>query len=339
MGSPTKNAVEALLVDGQLERASRMVRALEADDGNKNFTLRRFAGAVFALCGQERDLVAAIGVSEFDCRTAADVERWIASLGQPATSYDYLLAAVLLASYGESNGVYAALHRARELAEQERRHHIAVAAHERLAHHALLFGDVETARASLEESLALAATHGLSGWRVYCAARLAQLAVDAGDVERSGLLVDEAHARDLPLERRTIFAPVAMRIAAARNDAAAVQAWSSAEIVNVALNSDEANQVTAAIIACVLAADTQPLPSLLAKALRRGLRLVDNPSNFVEFLALAARVGESDEAQLASDLLRATFAPQRLYLNAHHRLAQPTSPSPWRLEGGDRRCR
>lgn len=322
MGSPTKDAVEALLVDAQLERASRMVRSLEADVSNSDFALRRLARAVLASCGRERDLAAASGVSEFDYRTAADVERWGASLGEPAASDDYLVAAVVLASYGESNGVYASFRRARELAEQERRHHIVVAACERLAHHALLFGDLKTARTSLEEGIALATAHGLSGWRAYCAARLALLAFDAGDLERSTLLVEEAHARDLPLERRTIFAPIAVRLAAGRGDPVAVQAWSSGEIVDLALNSDDVNQATAAIIACVFAADTQPLPVILAKALRRGLRLVDNPSNVIEFLALAARVGESGEAQFASDLLRATFAPQRLYLNAHHRLAE-----------------
>ncbi|MBV8148910.1 MAG: hypothetical protein JO092_07445 [Candidatus Eremiobacteraeota bacterium] len=319
MGS-TQDAIEALLVDARLDGASRAVVASNADVADDD-TLRRLAAGVFALAGRERELAGLGGLGFLDCRSVADVEVWCASLDR-ASSYDYLVGAIVLSWSADRQGVYTVLRRAQDLAERDGRRHLAIAACERLGHHALLFGDLETARTALEDGLTLASAQRLGGWRIRCAARLAQLALDADDLERAADLVDETRASELSADARTSFAPTAVRLAALRGDTSAAQKWASAEMYALALDSHDADVALPATITCILAADTQPLSLMLSRALRRGLALVDNPSSAIEFLALAARVGEPDEARLASERLRAVFAPQRRYLDAHYRLAQ-----------------
>jgi DNA-binding CsgD family transcriptional regulator len=320
MGSTAGDAIEALLVDARFDSAFRAIVALNADVSD-DVELRRLAAGVFALAGRERELAGLGGLGFLDCRNLADVDTWCAGLDR-ASSYDYLIGAIVLSWSSDRHGVYAVLRRAQELAGCEGRPYVEIAACERLAHHALLFGDLETARASLESGFALAATRRLSGWRNRCAARLAELAFDADDHERAAELIEDARALELPPETRMLFAPTAVRLAALRGDTSAAQKWASAQTYALALDSHDADVALPATVTCILAADAHPLSLMHSRALRRGLVLIDSPSNAIEFLALAARVGEPDEARLAADLLRAVFAPQRRYLDAHYRLAQ-----------------
>jgi hypothetical protein len=305
MGSAAQDAIEALLVDARFDAAFRAIVATNADVSDDD-ALRRLAAAVCALAGRERALAGISGLGILDCRNFPDVDAWCATL-DCASSSDYLIASIVLSWTGDRQAVYGVLRKAHDLAEQERRHHIAVAARERLAHHALLFGDLETARASLEAALTLASAHRLERWRIVCAARLAQLSLDADDLERAAALFGEVRALQLPSEARTLFAPTAVRLAVLRGDAAAAQKWASAETYALALDSQDAGVALDATVTCILAADAHPLSLMLSRALRRGLILVDNPSNSIEFLALAARMGEPEEARLAAELLRAVF--------------------------------
>ncbi|MGC1380108.1 MAG: hypothetical protein WA814_03680, partial [Candidatus Baltobacteraceae bacterium] len=81
----------------------------QADD-----TMRRLCAAVYALCGNDRELAGVVEPDLLACRTGAAAAAYLASLRGGAQSHDRLAAAGVLAWYADAAGVYATLREAFE---------------------------------------------------------------------------------------------------------------------------------------------------------------------------------------------------------------------------------
>jgi DNA-binding CsgD family transcriptional regulator/ketosteroid isomerase-like protein len=323
MCSTAASAIETSLLEARFEQAARAIAAMHADTRGSDDTLRRLAAAVFAVQGRDRELAAVSDLGVIGCRTAADAVAWCSGIDGGAQSHDYLTAGAVLAWSGDREAVYDLLREAHDRALYERRFHIAVAARERLAHHAILFGDTSYARTALDESLVMAASYELINWRIYCSSRLATLAFDTDDFAAAIDAVSVAAKLARDAETLALFAPTAIRLAARNNDAEQFERWSSPLVLAHALEASETRIAVAAATAVLLVAASAPPPNAsYARASRRALLMIDTPSSFIEFLAVAARSGDGDEARIATSMLRATFAPRRRYLEAHYRLAR-----------------
>jgi DNA-binding CsgD family transcriptional regulator len=196
-----------------------------------------------------------------------------------------------------------------------------VGARERLAHHAVLFGDLEIARDALEDAVRLASLHRLSEWFLRTAAAAARLALDVGDSDRAAQLVERAQMHARSPEAIALLAPVGAALAIAAGDDEAAAAWSSAEILDTALGSQDLESAIAATIALLCARAFVP-GSPLATALRRALLRASGATYAVELFSLAARYGDIEEARLGADTLNALLAPNRKYCKAHALLAR-----------------
>ena len=334
MSSTAAGAIEASFLEARFEQAGRAIAATRADAFGAGEALHRLVGALLAAQGRDRDLAAVAELSVLACRTPADAVAWCSGLQGGARSHDYLTAGVVLAWSGEREGVYDLLREAHNRALYERRFHVAVAARERLAHHAVLFGDTAYARTALDESLVMATSYELTNWRTLCAARLAALSIDTDDVIGAGDALAVAAGLPPDAETLALFAPAGVRLAGQNNDAAAFDRWSSPAILALALDATETRvAVAAATVTLLAAAAARPLRVSSTRALRRTLAMIGTPSSFVEFLALAARCGEAEESALATAMLGATFAPGRRYLDAHYKLARA-----YQLLRGDERA-
>lgn len=322
MSNASAHAIEASFVDARFERASRLIAATNADAHATDEGVRRLAAAIFASQGRERELASVAGLSVLGCRTAADAVAWCSALEGGAQSHDYLTVGVVLAASGDREAVYDLLREAHNRALYERRFHVAVSARERLAHHAVLFGDTSYARTALDESIVMAESYELIEWRMYCSSRRAALAIDTEDFFAADSAVNAAAALPRDAEVLALFAPTGIRLAARSNDDVQYERWSSPEILAHAVYATEARvAVAAATGALLLVGLGRPVEPAYGRVLRRALLMIDTPSSFVEFLTLAARFGDTDEARLATSMLRASFAPGRRYLEAHFRLA------------------
>jgi DNA-binding CsgD family transcriptional regulator len=190
-----------------------------------------------------------------------------------------------------------------------------------LAHHAVLFGDLEIARNALEDALRLASLHHLSEWFLRSAAAAARLALDVGDSDRAAQLIERAQIHARSPDANALLAPVGAALAIAAGDDEAAAAWSSAEILDTALSSQDLESAIAATIALLCARAFIP-GSPLAIALRRALLRTSGATYAVELFSLAARYGDIEEARLGADTLNALIAPNRKYCKAHALLAR-----------------
>ncbi len=278
--------------------------------------LRRFSAGVFALAGAEKAMAAAIDPHLLGANGRGN--GYLETLSGGAQWFDHAAAAIANSWTGDETETLRSW-RAGAAAVPSEAPHLAEALHERIAHHALLFGNLVEAHAGAAATFDLAAQHGLHEWRRVAAAAIATLAVAAGDFARAERLTSEAAAQSAGV--RALFAPVGVRLALANGDSAALQNWTSPEILDVALNAFELPTSIGAAIACVHAAGASggALPSA---ALRRALVRCDNASVAPELFSLAARFGDADDAGFGLDGLRAAFAPRRPYLYAHYLLAR-----------------
>ena len=322
MAFTAASELDALFRDARLEYASRQALGAGADEDAAPDELRRLTAAIFAAAGRERDLAGVSAFTAIGCRTIADAIAWCGGLPGGPLSHDYLTAAVILSWSGERDGCYDLLREAHDRAMQERRFHLAVAARERLAHHAVLFGDTAYARTALDDAASVADSYELPAWRASCAARSAALAFYTDDVSRAAEAILYGSSLSSDPEVQATFAPTGMRLAIATGDAAARARWSSSDVAEVALRSSLPNVVVAATTALVLAHSDAPGGlDAIAATMRRALGTINSPANHVEFLAVVARYADAAQAELATAMLHATFAPQRRYLEAHYRLA------------------
>jgi DNA-binding CsgD family transcriptional regulator len=312
MASAAGDAVDALLGDARLAAAGIAVAE----------SSRRRAAGVHALAGNDGALAAVVEPELLACHDDASVDRYLSNLPGGPHWYDYVAASQVVSWLGDEIATVRCLRAAYDAAFSDGVAYAAVGARERLARHALLYGDVAVARGAIEEAMSLAKSHRLANWLLRCGASAATMALDTGDRERAGRLVDEACGSTVQPEMLALFAPAGAQLAAGVEDLAALRAWASPEMFELALRGDEPQSAIAATIACLLAAGgPPPAGSPVSVALRRGL-LLAGVCNGVEFLSMAASYGNADEARLGVDALRAAFAPQRPYLEAHFLLAR-----------------
>jgi ATP/maltotriose-dependent transcriptional regulator MalT len=335
MASAAESAIEALLFRGHVTAAARgaVDRGRSEHNAHGKASLRRLAAGVFAIAGDERGIAGVTEPQLLSCRTQTEAVAQLAAFEGGPRSHDYLTAGVILSWAGDATGAFACLVEARDRGVFEERFHVAVAAGERLAHHALLFGNLALARDAIERAASLASSHELPIWRLQCVATAAQMALDAGDFDRAQALLEEGRATARTPDLIALFAPAGAHRALVAQDAAALDAWTSPVTLETALHSRAPQAALAATIALLLGARTAPpLAPLTAAALRRALLQTDNPANAPELFSMAARCGDVEEAQFAVDALRAVFAAHRPYLKAHYLLAS----AHLQVRGGDR---
>ncbi|HYL28085.1 MAG TPA: hypothetical protein VEW74_09645, partial [Candidatus Nitrosotalea sp.] len=238
--------IESLIARRRLNDASAELVLARAD--------RRLQAAVAAVAGDERALAKLISPALLSCRSAAEIAAYYALAGLEPSAYDQLVAGAVLAWSNDAVGTLVVLRAACDRALAQHRFHAAVAARERLAHHALLFGEVAAAREAIAGAIELAGAHRLSAWQLRALATAARLSLDAGDLEGAGQLIARGTAASKSHEERALFAPAGAQLGVELGDDAAVRGWSSAEIVDVALQSQEPDASHGATIAVLIAA-------------------------------------------------------------------------------------
>ena len=313
--------IEQLISQCRFAETAAALAVSRAENVQAAAHLRHLRNIVSAIAGNDRALARSIEPDLLACRTAAEMDAYRESING-AGFHDDLIGGTVLAWSADAEGAYRLLRQAHERAVSERYFHFAVAARERLAHHALLFGDVEMARVELDQASQFAAEHRLPAWLVRCLAGAARLAFDTGDLDGSARLLDRAAADARSPALRALCAPCGAQLAVERGDDMALSIWTSAEIVETALRSEEPEAAIAASIALLIGSDSTKIDLPAAVALRRALFGADNAAIAPELFSLAASHGQRDEARLAARALAATFAPNRRYLKAHYLLAR-----------------
>jgi|HubBroStandDraft_2_1064218.scaffolds.fasta_scaffold05209_2 DNA-binding CsgD family transcriptional regulator len=320
MDAAGEEHAEQLIAQRRLtEAAARLAAASYGGDAQGSRT--RLCAGVYALLGDDRNLAAVVAPQLLASNTAVAVASHFESLGGQPASHDYLTGAVMLSWVADAAGTYDLFRSAHDRAIVEKRFHFAVGARERLAHHAILFGDLEIAQNALEDAVRLASLHRLSEWFLRSAAAAARLALDVGDSDRAAELIERAQMHARSPEAIAVLAPVGAALAIAAGDDEAAAAWSSQEILDTALGSQDLESAIAATIALLCARALVP-GSPLAIALRRALLRASGTTYAVELFSLAARYGDIEEARLGADTLNALIAPNRKYCKAHALLAR-----------------
>lgn len=186
--------IEGLLAHRRLSEAAAILALAPAR--------RRLRAAVAALSGDDRSLARCVEPELLACRTGEEVAAYYRAANLEPAPEDHLIAGVVLAWRGDSAEAFGSLRAAHDRASAQRRFYLAAAARERLAHHALLFGEIETARTSIQEAIAIARTHRFSAWLLNSAAAAAHLGLDAGDLNRTEELLEQGRiAARAPAER------------------------------------------------------------------------------------------------------------------------------------------
>jgi DNA-binding CsgD family transcriptional regulator len=275
-----------------------------------------------AAAGEERDLARFVEPALLGCRSAAEVAAYYAAVNLEPGAYDHLVAGTVLAWSADGPGVYEFLRAAHDCALDSNDFHLAVAARERLAHHALLFGDVEIARGAIDDAIALAQTHRLSRWLLRSLAAAARFALDAGDIDGSVQLLARGRATAGSPEELALFAATGAQLGVELGDDAALRAWSSSEIMDVALRCERSDAAIPATVAGLIATGVSGANGPVSIALRRALLQAAGDASATELFSLAARYGGMEEARFGVDALRALVSPNRPYLRAHQLLAR-----------------
>jgi DNA-binding CsgD family transcriptional regulator len=280
----------------------------------------RLQAAVCAIAGENRGVAQAADFGLLACRSGADVVAHYATAKAEPNACDYLVSAAVLAWSADSDGTYASLEAAHDRALAEQRFDLAVAARERLAYQALLFGEVARARGAIEEAIDLAQSHRFSSWLLRALAVAAQLALDSGDLNMAAHLLARGREMTTSPEEGAPFAPIGAQLAVELGDDRTLREWSSGEIVDIALSSESPEAAIAATIAALIGSAPAP-DALVATALRRAMLQAD-AANAPELFSIAARCGDLGEARLAVAALAAVVSPNRPYLQAHQFLAR-----------------
>src|SRR5579862_827845 len=307
--------IDGLIAQCRLSEATAALALTPAD--------RRTRAGVCAIADDAGGVASAVDPSLLACRDAGAVAKFYASNEMEPTIFDHLAAAEVLSWSSDSEGVYASLRAAHDRGVSERKFHLSVAALERLARHALLFGEVETARAAIGEAIRSAESHSLTRWQVRCLSVAARLALENGDHENTTYLIERGRAASASPDDLALFAATGAQLAVELGDDDALAQWSSAEMLGVALRSNDRNPAIESTIAALTAGAGAALDSGAGQALRRALATqTGNAARTPELFTVAARYGELENARFAVDSLAAVFAPDRPYLRAHRLLAR-----------------
>ena len=314
--------IEDLVAQCRLAEASAALALADTEGAPHSEKLRAMRAGVHALAGEDRLLARVVPPELLECRNAADIASYYEATNAQPDVYDHFAAAALLAWTPDAEGVYASLQRAHVGAVGERRQFLAVAARERLAHFALLFGNVARAGAAIEEAIALAVAERCSSWLLRCLAAAARLALDCGDAERAANLLARAHAEGPPAQDLALFAATGAALAVERGDGDALRAWTSPAVLDVALHCDRPEAIISAALATLIGSVPEPPDSAVTTALRRAILQTESAAIAPELCSISARYGDFDTARFAVETLAATLAPKGPYLAAHHLLGR-----------------
>ncbi|MGB6601780.1 MAG: helix-turn-helix transcriptional regulator [Candidatus Cybelea sp.] len=306
--------IEGLIARCRLAEASAM---LAMEHGASSLR-----AAIFALAGDDRALARYVAPELLASKSAAEVAAYHAAMRLEPGAYDYLVAGTVLAWASDGAGACDSFRVAHDRAIAQRRFDLAVAARERLAHHALLFGEIDVARTAIEGAIALAQSHHFASWLLRALAAGASLALDAGDLDRAAELLSRGRAAAGSVEDLALFAATGAQLAVELGDDAKLAEWSSTEMVEIALRCERPETAIAATLAGLIAAGAPAPGEPAAIALRRSLLQADGPSSTPELFSIAARYGDLDEARFGVDALSAVAAPERPYLRGHRFLAR-----------------
>ena len=305
--------IEGLIAQCRLEEASAALTVTQAD------TRRR--AALYAIAGDDRGLARVADPNLLLCRSSSDIASFYERSGAEPDVYGHLAAAVVLAWASDEEGTYASLRAANRRAIAQRSFDFAVAACERLAHHALLFGKVEVARSALNEAIALAEAHTLRSWRLRSLAAAARIALDAGDLQAAEKFVARGRAAAGSSDELALFAATGAQMAVEVGDDSALGEWTR-QIVDTALHSQLPDVVNCATIAALIAAADGRPNAIVTAALQRAMLQNDSVATSPELFSLGARYAPLEDAHRAVEALAAAVAPTRPYLFAHQLLAR-----------------
>jgi DNA-binding NarL/FixJ family response regulator len=311
--------VDELLRDARTWDAARFVDAarLENDDPS----LRRLAAGVFAIAGRHEALAAIQDVRLVAHGVAGHVEAHLAGLPGGPTPFDFAAAGAATAWRGDADETYRLLRCGAAHAVEAGAAHIAIAIDERLAQHALLFGNVDVAQRAVAAALALAPVQRAWSWHWRCAATAARLCVAAGDAARAADLVVKSRNAGSP-EIDALFAPSAAALSAV-DDAVPVRYVVTDELRSIALTSETPHLAASATMAWAIADSAEPgEPSPAAAALRRALLRGSDGLDTIELHTIIAHYGDVDDARIASAALLALAAYNRPFPDAHAQLAR-----------------
>ncbi len=306
--------IEGLILQCRLAEASAALALAKAP--------ARDRAALCALAGDDRGLARFVDADLLACRSGADVAAYYGATNLEPGPEDYIVAGVVLAWAADAAGAFDSLRAAHERAVAQRRLHLAVAARERLAHHALLFGDVSLACASIDDAIALAGTHGFATWLLRVLAAAAGFALDAGDLDRAADLLARGRTCARSPEELALLAATGAQLAVELGDDTALPEWTSAQMLETALHCDRPESAIAATVAALIASRTPAPGTPVAIALRRALLQAESAASAVELFAIAAQYGDIEEARFAVEAFAAVIAPARAYLHAHQLLAR-----------------
>ncbi|MGA8574645.1 MAG: hypothetical protein WB609_03020, partial [Candidatus Cybelea sp.] len=197
--------IEGLVVQCRLAEASAALTLARAPRWDR--------AAVCALAGDDRGLARFVDSQLLGCRSAVEVAAYYGETNLEPSAEDHLVAGVVLAWAPDAPGTYDLLRAAHDRALAQRRFYLAVAARERLAHHALLFGDVPLARGAIDEAIAMAEGRALPSWLLRSLAAAASLALDAGDLDRAEELLARGRAAARSPEELALFAATGAQLA------------------------------------------------------------------------------------------------------------------------------
>jgi DNA-binding CsgD family transcriptional regulator len=312
--------IAALVSQCRLVAAATALAETGGESPSERDRLRRARSFVHALAGSDRGVATTAPIELLACRDAPGVAEYL-NVIEDAGEADHLTAAVVLTWSGDASGAYAQFHMAHERALGARRFYVAAAVKERLAHHALLFGDLETARCAIDEAVTLSVAHRLPAWFARTLAAAARIALDRGDFERVGALLERARNEVRPRTALQIFAGTGAQLAVEMADDAALRSWISADRLETTL-AGESDQVAAMATAVLVGAAALPAGAPVATTVRKALLQADSAASDPALFALSARYAELDDARFAAASLRAVLAPGRRYLKAHQLLAR-----------------
>jgi DNA-binding CsgD family transcriptional regulator len=312
--------IEDLTAQGRLSQAAALLTLVRAENPSLGARVRTLHAAVYAIAGDDHGLARVVEPQLLECRTGDAVARYYTANGIEPQGYDHLVAGVVLAAAGNASAAYDSLRESHDRALAERKIHLAVAARERLAHHALLFGDPKLARSAIEEAIALAGARRISAWLLRALAAGARFALESGDLERTAQLLARANA-ETRSEAIALFAPIGAQLAVELGDDGALRTWTSPALLEAAMRSESPELTIAATIAALLGAGAASR-DVHSPALRRALLQADGAANVPELFLMAARYGDLDEARLGVEALAAAYSPNRPYLRAHQLLAR-----------------
>ncbi len=229
--------IDALVSQCRLAAAGALLDSAAAQTPSERERLHRARAFVHALAGNDRGVAATALPELIACRDAAGAAAYLDAIVEPDEA-DYLSVAVVLTWSGEPQGAYEHFRMAHDRAIASHRFYLASAIKERFAHHALLFGDVEPARAAIDEAVSTAGSHRLAGWLARTLAAAARIALDAGDLDRTAALLDRARNEVRNRAALVLFAGTGAQLAIEMANDFALRNWVSADILEVAAGSD-----------------------------------------------------------------------------------------------------